>query len=218
MAGHSPVPKTEEQVATRRRTEGDSPVQHGAEASYLTTLPRHANLSGRGSSGTRAQVLLNAQRTLGNRAVQRAMCQGGGGKIAVQRDDYSPSLPPFLMGPATLGFDYLLHSLGPSSLPPINDPSRPTVTEMVQQQIAKVQSAKAFQEEQQAKKHDQEIDDAQRALTTLPPDWNYIQGRDPTKSYLDDPQYSDVSPALTRGELQEQQLENELLETARGRY
>ncbi|HKP54618.1 MAG TPA: hypothetical protein VJ183_18430 [Chloroflexia bacterium] len=213
MAEHSGMSKAEEQSATRRRAEGDSPAQHGAEASYLTTLLRHANLRGRGSSGTRAQALLNMQRTHGNRAVQRALSTRGSGQIAVQRDDYSPSLPPFLMGPATMGFDYLLHSLGPSSLPPMRDPAQPTVSEMVQEQIARAQGAKAFHEGQQAKQHDQAIDDAQRAVTGLPPDW-FTWGKDPPGP-LEQPQYEDVSPALNPWELQELQRENEFLEARR---
>ncbi len=213
MAEHSEMSKAEEQIATRRRAEGDSTAQHGVEASYLTTLLRPANLRRRGSSGTRAQVLLNVQRTHGNRAVQRALSTRGAGQIAVQRKDYSPSLPPFLMGPLTMGFDYLLHSVGPSSLPPITDPAQPSVPEMVQEQIARAQSTKAFIEWQQAKNHDQEIDDAQRAITTLPPDW-FMRGKDPHGT-LERPQYDDVSPALNPWELQEQQRENEFLEAAR---
>ncbi len=213
MAEHSGMSKAEGQIATRRRAEGDSPAQHGAEASYLTTLLRHANMRRRGSSGTRAQVLLNVQRTHGNRAAQRALSTSGAGQIAVQREEYSPSLPPFLYGPLTLGFDYLLHSLGPSSLPPITDPAQPSVPEMVQEHIARAQGAKAFHEGQQAKKHDQEIDDAQRAITGLPPDW-FMRGAAPPGT-LEQPQYDDVSPALNPWELQELQRENEFLEAAR---
>ena len=213
MAEHSGMSKAEGQIATRRRAEVDSPAQHGAEASYLTTLLRHADLLRRGSSGTRAQALLNMQRTHGNRAVQRALSTRGAGQIAVQREEYSPSLPPFLMGPLTMGFDYLLHSLGPSSLPPINDPAQPSLPEMVQEQIARAQGEKAFLEGQQEKQHDQEIDDAQRGITGLPPDW-FMWGEDPAGT-LEQPQYDDVSPALNPWELQELQRENEFLEAAR---
>ncbi len=179
----------------------------------LQALLGDRRLAAQSNSPLRAQVMQSMQRTYGNRAVQRALSTKGAGQIAVQRKDYSPSLPPFLMGPLTMGFDYLLQSIGPSSLPPIADPAQPSISEMVQEHIARAQGAAAFYERQQAEKHDQEIDGAQRAITGLPPDW-FMQGKDP-KGMLEQPQYHDVSPALNSSELEDLQWENEVLGAAR---
>jgi hypothetical protein len=81
---------------------------------------------------------------------------------------------------------------------------------MVQEHIAKVQGMKAFHEGEQAKKHDQEIDDAQRAITGLPPDWAYM--RDETPGTLERPEYEDVSPALNPLEQDELEREKELMD------
>ena len=72
---------------------------------------------------------------------------------------------------------------------------------------------KAFIEEQQAKKHDEEIDDAQRALTGLPPDW-FTRGQAPPGP-LEQPEYDDVSPALNPWELKELERQREFEEAAR---
>src|SRR5687767_116032 len=117
MAQHGELIKGEEHFATRRSANSASTAQHEAGPGYPASRLRPVNLSGRGNAGTRAQLLLQLQRTHGNRAVQRSGDGEGG---------YSPTLPPFLMGPATMGWDYLLHSLGPSSLPPFN-PGQPSV-------------------------------------------------------------------------------------------
>jgi hypothetical protein len=191
MPHESRSERGEEQHATRRSAEDAYPTEHKSEASYPHTLLRHTNIRRRGSSGTHAQVVLNSQRVHGNRAVQRASDGEGG---------YSPTLPPFLMGPATLGFDYLLHSLGPGSLPPFR-PGQTTVSEMVQGHIAQAQARKAFIEQQQADKHEHEIDNAERAITGLPPDW-FLRGEDPPGT-LEQPEYENVSPALDEGELQQ---------------
>src|SRR5688500_19138884 len=126
MTEHIGMSKAEEHLATHRRPDSDSAAEHEAGPGYPASRLRPVNLSGRGNAGTRAQLLLQLQRTHGNRAVQRSGDGEGG---------YSPTLPPFLMGPATMGWDYLLHSLGPSSLPPFN-PGQPSVPEMVQEHIA----------------------------------------------------------------------------------
>jgi hypothetical protein len=188
----------DEQHAIRRSAEDAGPAEHGLESGYPPTLLRHTNIRRRGSSGIHAQVMLNNQRVHGNRAIQR-LSDGEGG--------YSPTLPPFLMGPATLGFDYLLHSLGPGSLPPFR-PDQPTVTEMVQGHIAQAQAQKALIEKQQADKHEHEIDNAQRAITGLPPDW-FLRGQDPPGT-LEQPEYENVSPALDQRELEQLEYEREI--------
>ena len=200
MAEHSEMVKAEEHLATRRRTEIGSAAEHGvrAGAGYAAMLLRQVNLGGRGNAPIRAQLLLDMQRTHGNRAVQR--------------QEYSPALPPFLMGPLTMGWDYLLHSLGPSSLPPFN-PGQPSIPEMVQEHIAKVQGTKAFYEGEQARKHDIAIGDAQRAITGRPAEWAMLPDHSP--GTLEEPQYEDVSPALNPWELQELERERELMEAAR---
>jgi hypothetical protein len=198
MPRQSRSDRGEEQHATGRSAEDTGPTEHGSEASYPSALLRHANLRRRGSSGTRAQVMLNNQRVHGNRAVQRSSDGEGG---------YSPALPPFLMGPLTMGFDYLLHSLGPSSLPPFR-PGQPTVSEMVQDHVSQIRGRKAFIDMQLAEKHENEIDDAQRAITGLPPDW-FLRGQDPPGT-LEHQEYENVSPALDQWELEQLEYEREI--------
>jgi hypothetical protein len=94
-----------------------------------------------------------------------------------------------------MGFDYLLHSLGTSSLPPFR-PGQASVPEMVQDHVTQILGRKAFIDRQLAEKHEDEIDDAQRAITGLPPDW-FLGGEDPPGT-LELPEYSDVSPNLNR--------------------
>jgi len=198
MGEHSEIFKAEEHRATRQSTEDSSAAQHEIGVDYPGTRLGRFKRGGRGSSETRTQHLLQLQRTYGNRAVQR---QADGG--------YEPSFPPFLMGPLTMGFDYLLHSVGPSSLPPITDPAQPSVAEMVQQQIGRAN----FAHDELAKKQAQDTDDAQRALTGLPPDWAMYGGAEPPRT-LERPEYDDVSPTLNPWELQELERQKEFEEMA----
>jgi hypothetical protein len=119
----------------------------------------------------------------------------------LEKDEgFRPSFPPFLTGPLMWGWDYLLYSAGKS------EPRQPTVSEMVQQLIGKSQFERGLVEKQQ----EQAIDNSQRALTGLPPDW-FTRGQglpDPLELH----QYHDVSPALNWRELQDREEEKELLD------
>jgi hypothetical protein len=110
-------------------------------------------------------------------------------------DEYKPPLPLPLMGPLTLGWDYLLHSVGRRDKPSREiDP------------VYKAMWGMMSKGQELTEANERATRDAQQAITGQPPR-DFIEDADMGMSSW--PQYGDVSPALRPWERDEAEAESE---------
>jgi hypothetical protein len=145
----------------------------------------------------RQAAMQSMQRTYGNRAVQRYVQRQVALPVQRQDDDdeYRPTLPFPLMGPLTIGWDYLLHSVGRR-----DKPSR-EIDPVYKAMWGMMSKGQELTEANERANHD-----ARQAITGEPPR-DFIEDADMGMSSR--PQYDDVSPALRPWELDEAEAESE---------